>query len=128
MLAVRIPPLFVVLVAFGWASIARADAPEASVQERNKAIAMRVFEENFNQGHFEVAGELYAPDFENHGLVGSADPKADQQAVHDEKQAFPDLHMTVDMLVADLVTAVWTFRGTHTHDGYGGLPRRARAP
>ena len=44
--------------------------------------------------------------------------------MHDEKRAFPDLHMTVDMLVAegDLVTAVWTFHGTHTHDGYGGLP------
>ncbi len=44
--------------------------------------------------------------------------------MHDEKLAFPDLHMTVELLVAegDLVTAVWTFHGTHTHDGYGGLP------
>src|SRR5580692_3637821 len=100
MLAVRIPPLLVVLVALLWAPTARADAAETPVQERNKAIAMRVFEENFNQGHFEVADELYAPDFQNHGLVSSADLTADQQAVHDEKQAFPDLHMTVDMLVA----------------------------
>ena len=52
------------------------------------------------------------------------DLKTDQDAVHAEKQAFPDLRMTVDMLVAegDLVTALWTFRGTHTAGGYGGLP------
>jgi predicted ester cyclase len=97
---------------------------EQTREEQNKAIAMRVFEENFNQGRFAVADEIYAPDFENHGLHADYGLAEDQDAVHAEKQAFPDLHITVDMLVAegDLVTAVWTFRGTHTHGGYGGLP------
>ena len=102
----------------------RADDAAPTREARNKAIAMRVFEENFNQGRFAVADEIYAPDFENHGLHTDYGLKEDQDAVHQEKLAFPDLRMTVDMLVAegDLVTAVWTFRGTHTHDGYGGLP------
>jgi predicted ester cyclase len=97
---------------------------EPTTEERNKAIATRVFEENFNEGRFAVAYEIYAPDFENHGLHRDYGLAEDQDAVHAEKQAFPDLRMTVDMLVAegDLVTAVWTFRGTHTRGGYGGLP------
>jgi steroid delta-isomerase-like uncharacterized protein len=106
-------------------------------EERNKAVALRVFEEIFNQGKFSVADEIYAPDFKNHGLkridvtdAGSrltwtdADLKTDQNAVHDEKKAFPDLKMTVNNMVAegDLVAVHWTFRGTHTHGGYAGLP------
>ena len=106
-------------------------------EERNKAIALRVFEEIFNQGKFSVADEIYAPDFKNHGLNRRdaaadtfelvevyADLKTDQDAVHAEKKAFPDLKMTVNNMVAegDLVAVHWTFRGTHTHDGYAGLP------
>ena len=95
-----------------------------SEQDRNKAVARRVFEEIFNQGKFQVADEIYAPDFVNHGLKRSVGLKEDQDAVHQEKTAFPDLQMSVDLMVAegDLVSVVWTFRGTHTHAGYGGLP------
>jgi predicted ester cyclase len=101
----------------------QATAP-MTTEARNKATATRVFEEIFNQGKFQVADEIYAPGFKNHGLHKAYDLKADQDAVHAEKQAFPDLHMSVDKLVAegDLVTALWTFRGTHTAGGYGGLP------
>jgi steroid delta-isomerase-like uncharacterized protein len=105
------------------ASSASAADTEAK-EERNKAVARRVFEEIFNQGKFDVANEIYAPDFKNHGLRESADLKTDQDAVHAEKRAFPDLVMTVESMVAegDLVTVLWTFRGTHTESGYGGLP------
>jgi steroid delta-isomerase-like uncharacterized protein len=103
---------------------AAGSTDQAGPQARNRAVARRVFEEIFNQGKFEVAAEIYAPDFKNHGLHRDADLKADQDAVHAEKKAFPDLKMSVDMLAAegDLVTALWTFRGTHTSDGYAGLP------
>ena len=102
------------------ASISNTTSKEA----RNKAIAMRVFEENFNHGKFQVAEEIYARDFENHGLHRTAFLQEDQDAVHAEKKAFPDLKMTVDMMVAegDFVSVMWTFRGTHTATGYGGLP------
>ena len=98
--------------------------PDGSIQTRNKAVAMRVFDEIFNQGKFQVADEIYAPDFLNHGLHQSVDLKVDQDAVHAEKRAFPDLRMSVQEMVAegDKVAVLWTFQGTHTGSGYEGLP------
>ena len=99
-------------------------APDGSIQARNKALAMRVFDEIFNQGKFQVADEIYAPDFQNHGLHRSVDLKTDQDAVHAEKKAFPDLRLSVQDMIAegDKVAVLWTFRGTHTGSGYEGLP------
>jgi steroid delta-isomerase-like uncharacterized protein len=106
-----------------------ADVPSpipvpTSEQARNKVIAARVFEEIFNQGNFQVAGQIYAPDFVNHGQHRDASLAEDQAAVHAEKAACPDLRMTVSQMVAegDLVTVVWTFQGTHTGARYYGLP------
>ena len=98
--------------------------PDGSLQARDKAVAMRVFNEIFNQGKFQVADEIYAPDFQNHGLHRTVDLKADQDAVHEEKKAFPDLRMSVQEIIAegDKVAVLWTFQGTHTGSGYEGLP------
>ena len=129
-------PTLLILFSLLLPAAAHATVPTTK-EERNKAVALRVFEEIFNQGKFSVADEIYAPDFKNHGLkrvdvtaTGSrltwvhADLKTDQDAVHAEKKAFPDLKMTVNNMVAegDLVAVHWIFRGTHTHDGYAGLP------
>ena len=121
--------LFVALAAVPAALAADSAPPDRASQEaKNKAIAARVFEEIFNQGKFQVADEIYASDFVNHGLHKNFDLQADQAAVHAEKKAFPDLKMTVDRMVAehDLVTVVWTFRGTNTAAGYGLPPTGAR--
>jgi steroid delta-isomerase-like uncharacterized protein len=119
--------LFTTLVAVGAAFAADSGPvlPDAAAQAaKNKAVAGRVFEEIFNQGKFQVAKEIYAPDFVNHGLRRNYDLQEDQAAVHAEKKAFPDLKMSVLLMAAegDLVTAVWVFRGTHTGSGYDGLP------
>ena len=97
---------------------------DGSIQARNKAVAMRVFDEIFNQGKFQVADEIYAPDFRNHGATRTIDLKTDQDFVHAEKNAFPDLRISVQDMVAegDNVAVLWTFRGTHTGSGYEGLP------
>ncbi|HEX4922040.1 MAG TPA: ester cyclase [Candidatus Bathyarchaeia archaeon] len=97
---------------------------DGSIQARNKAVAMRVFDEIFNQGKFQVADEIYAPDFRNHGATRTIDLKTDQDFVHAEKKAFPDLRMSVQEMVAegDKVAVLWTFQGTHTGSGYEGLP------
>jgi steroid delta-isomerase-like uncharacterized protein len=103
-----------------WVAIASTPArsvpTEVTQQEKNKAVARRVFEEIFNQGKFQVADEIYAKDFVNHGLHRDAKLQEDQAAVHWEKQALPDLKMTVNLMAAegDLVTVVWTIRGTNT--------------
>ena len=121
--------LFVALSAVAAALAADSASPDRASQEaKNKAIAGRVFEEIFNQGKFQVADEIYASDFINHGLHKNFDLQADQAAVHAEKKAFPDLKMTVDLMAAegDLVTVVWTFRGTNTAAGYGLPPTGAK--
>ena len=88
----------------------------ASPQERNKAVAGRVFEEIFKQGRFQVADEIYAKDFVNHGLHRNIGLQEDQAAVRWEKMALPDITITADLIMAegDLVTVVWTLRGTNT--------------
>jgi steroid delta-isomerase-like uncharacterized protein len=109
------------------AAFAKSTAPSLpanpSLQDQNKAIARRVFEEIFNQGKFQVANEIYAKDFVNHGLHKDSDLKEDQAAVRWEKKIAPDLKITVDLMVAegDLVTVVWTARGTNTGRD-GALP------
>ena len=97
-------------------------------QEKNKAIAHRVFEEIFNQGKFEIASQIYATDFVNHGATQDADLQVDQAAARGWKSAFPDLRMTVEKVIAegDLVTVLWTGRGTNTGTG-NGLPATGRA-
>ncbi|MGA2606670.1 MAG: ester cyclase [Terriglobia bacterium] len=122
-----LPLLFMILapVSAAFAADTVPFLPDGASQEaRNKAIAGRVFEEIFNQGKFQVAEEIYAKDFVNHGLHRNADLREDQAAARAEKKAFPDLKMTVNLMVAegDLVTVVWTFLGTHTGAGYYGLP------
>lgn len=124
--------LVLVILAAGSTGLANQNGTplpdETSQQARNKAVARRVFEEIFNQGKFQVADEIYARDFVNHGLHRNADLQVDQAAVHAEKKAFPDLKLTVDMMAAegDLVTVIWTFRGTNTAAGYGLPPTGAR--
>lgn len=115
----QIVTLVLLTVAPGWAAAlpAQAQSPAPiSQQDQNKAIARRVFEEIFNQGKFQVADEIYAPDFVNHGLHKDAGLAEDQAAVHFEKQACPDLKITYGPMVAegDLVSVRWIFRGTNT--------------
>lgn len=99
-----------------------------SREEKNKAVAMRVFEEIFNQKKLEVASEIYSPEFVNHGAHGDVSLQVDQAAARSEIKAFPDIHMTVELAVAqgDFVTVVWRFRGTHTAFGYRLPPTGAR--
>jgi predicted ester cyclase len=102
------------------AAFAKSTAPllpaDSSRQDQNKAIARRVFEEILSQGKFQVADGIYAKDFVNHGLHRNYELQADQAAARWEKKTLPDLTMTVDLILADgdLVTVVWTLRGTNT--------------
>jgi predicted ester cyclase len=102
--------------------------PGATQEETNRMVATRVFEEIFNQGRFEVANEIYSPHFRNHGRLRDAMLEEDQKAVHREKEAFPDLKMAIDLMIAqgDFVSVVWTFSGTHTGAGVGLPPTGTR--
>jgi len=91
--------------------------------EKRKAVARRVFVEIFNQGRFEVANEIYAKDFVNHGVTRDVGLKEDQDAARGWRSAFPDLGTKIDKALVDgeFVTVLWSGEGTNTGEG-NGLP------
>jgi steroid delta-isomerase-like uncharacterized protein len=95
----------------------------SSLQEQNKAVARRAFEEILSRGRFELTEQLYAKDFVNHGIHRDVSLEEDQAALKGWHQAFPDMAITPEKLVAegDLVTIYWIARGTNTGTG-NGLP------
>jgi steroid delta-isomerase-like uncharacterized protein len=95
----------------------------SSLQEQNKAIARRAFDEILSAGRYELAEQLYAKDFVNHGLHSNASLEEDQTALKGWHAAFPDVVIVPEKLIAedDLVTIYWTARGTNTGTG-NGLP------
>ena len=88
----------------------------SSLQEQNKALAKRAFEELLSKARFELAEQLYAKDFVNHGIHRNISLEEDQAALKGWHQAFPDLTIVPEKLIAeaDLVTIYWTARGTNT--------------
>jgi steroid delta-isomerase-like uncharacterized protein len=95
----------------------------SSLQEQNKAIARRAFDEILSKGRFELASELYAKDFVNHGIHRNASLEEDQAALKGWHQAFSDITIVPEKLIAegDLVAIYWIARGTNTGTG-NGLP------
>jgi steroid delta-isomerase-like uncharacterized protein len=95
----------------------------STLQEENKAIAKRAFEEILSHGRFELAEQLYAKDFVNHGIHSNASLEEDQTALKGWHAAFPDVVVVPEKLIAedDLVTIYWIARGTNTGTG-NGLP------
>jgi steroid delta-isomerase-like uncharacterized protein len=95
----------------------------SSLQEQNKAIARRAFEEILSGGRFELAEQLYAKDFINHGIHRNASLEEDQAALKGWHQAFPDVVVVPEKFIAegDLVTIYWVATGTNTGPG-NGLP------
>ena len=64
----------------------------SSLQEQNKAIARRAFEEVLSHGRFELASELYAKDFINHGIHRNASLEEDQAALKGWHRIFRHHH------------------------------------
>ena len=95
----------------------------SSLQEQNKALAKRAFEELLSKGKFELAEQLYAMDFVNHGIHRDISLAEEQAALKGWHEAFPDVVIVPEKLIAegDLVTIYWIARGTNTGAG-NGLP------
>ncbi len=91
----------------------------SSLQEQNKAVAKRAFEELLSKGRLELAEQLYAKDFVNHGIHRDIRLDEDQAALKGWHQAFPDLSIVPEKLIADddLVAVYWIARGTNTGAG-----------
>ncbi len=83
----------------------------------SKSLVRRMYEEAWNQGRLEVIDEICAPDYVGIGPYGNeVGPEAVKRGVTNRRVGFPDIHVTIDDLIAegDKVVAGFTFRGTHT--------------
>ncbi len=97
--------------------------------EDNKATVRRLIEEVWNQGNLAVFDELYAPNFIFHdpGLPQVRTREDDKRYITGALSAFPDVHLTIDDLIAegDQVVVRFTSRGTNTGDIVVPMPRPA---
>ena len=91
----------------------------------NKALVHRWFEEVWNQGREQTIDELLSTDIAALGL-GEIDAEVHNPAqfkifFHNLKNAFPDLHITIEDTLAekDKVVVRILIEGTHQGDGLG---------
>ena len=87
--------------------------------EQNKSIVRRWIEEGWNKGNLSVVDQIYAADVVQHD-PGSPAPVTSstvlKQYVGVFLTAIPDLHFTIDDLIAEGDKVAWRFtsRGTQT--------------
>ena len=89
------------------------------MSEQNKAVIRRWIEA-LNAGNLDVADEIYAPDFVMHD-PGNPDrlpgPEGTKQGFAAFLAAFPDLHVTIEDIIAEGDKVVWRVSLTGTHKG-----------
>jgi steroid delta-isomerase-like uncharacterized protein len=103
----------------------------STTEEENKTQYRRTFEEVFNQGDLAIVDDLVAPDFLNHEVppgMNNRGPDSTRQIVRMLRTAFPDLHVTIEDLVAegDTVAGRVTMSGTHLGP-FQGIPPTGRS-
>ena len=89
------------------------------MSEENKALVRRYFEEIWNKHNLEAIEEFYAPEYVNHdappGVPG--DIEGLKALIGAYLNAFPDIKVTTDLLLADGDKVVVRNSGTGTHSG-----------
>src|SRR6202521_1933441 len=100
-------------------------ACEAHVLVRNAALVQRIVDQIWNAGNLELADELFAATYVNHGglipdLVQG--PEGIKFSVAFYRAAFPGLHVVVDNLAVDkdAVILCWTAAGQAGGDATTG--------
>jgi steroid delta-isomerase-like uncharacterized protein len=100
--------------------------PSTARAQDNQALVRRFLEEVINQGKLAVIDEVVASDYVGHAM-GSPEVKGSEglkQRLTMLRTAFPDVHITVDDMVAagDKVATRTTFHGTHKGEYLGIAP------
>jgi steroid delta-isomerase-like uncharacterized protein len=97
------------------------------MSEQNKAIVRRLFEELWNKGNLSLADQLFAPNYEHHD-ASSPDfgrgPESERKRATLYRTAFPDMHLTIEDIIAEGETVMtrWSCHGTHNGDLNGIAP------
>ena len=91
---------------------------------QNKEIVQRV-EQAFQAGDLTTLGALYAPDYIDHNPFPGQPAGLDglKQKITALRTAFPDMTLTVDLMIAedDIVVDRWTSTATHRGE-FMGVP------
>ena len=93
--------------------------------EQNKSIVRRWVEEGWNKGNLAVVDQVYAPNYVQHEpapeTVNSSE--ALKQQVGMFLTGFPDLHFTIEDLIAEGDKVVWRLNSKGTQTGpFMGIP------
>jgi predicted ester cyclase len=84
----------------------------SATSDQNKMTIVRFFEEVFNKGNMEVVDEILAPNYQYNGKPSPASgTKAWAESL---RQKFPDLHFTIETILAenDQVALQWRMTAT----------------
>ena len=97
----------------------KQDSTAAEV--KNKEFIIAYTEDFWNTQNIAAFEKYYAIGFINHSAIGDQDFDQTKGGCQAYFAAFPDLHITTDLLVAegDKVTKVWTANCTHKGDFMG---------
>jgi steroid delta-isomerase-like uncharacterized protein len=97
--------------------------------EKNKASVRRFIEEAFNKGNLAVVDETIAPNYVYHSFQDVKGTEGMKQFITMMRTTFPDLHITIDDIVAegDMVAYRFTLRGTFKSKMMGMAPTGKRA-
>ena len=99
--------------------------------EENKQLGKRWFDEVWNQGRDGAIDELLSPEGVGFGLAETGTeirgPEALKPFVRNLRNAFPDMHIELEDVVAEGDKVAIRFRVTGTHEGSGlGFPATHR--
>ena len=96
-----------------------------SIEEENKAVFRRVIDEVFNNKNMSIISELVSPDYVYHGAFGDAKgPEGLREIISAYHDAFPDIHATIDEMVAEgnTVACRISIQGTFKGEMMGMAP------
>lgn len=96
--------------------------PQTELEEDNRALIRRFYEEVWNKGNLSVADEVFADNYVRHDPRGGTPPpgpRGQKLIAESFRKSCPDCVMTVDLLLADgdYVIGRWTIRGTYKPSG-----------
>jgi steroid delta-isomerase-like uncharacterized protein len=96
------------------------------MSDQNKALTRRFYEEVFGKKNLNVVDELCAPNFVDHSALPGQAPGIDglKAVFRDYFQAFPDLTVNLEEIVAerDIVVTRFTMQATHKGTFLGAPP------
>jgi predicted ester cyclase len=103
---------------------AAAEASTMDIEQRNREAVRRVYDEVLNTGKLELLAQMVSDDYV--APDGKRGAGALSERLGKLRDAFPDIHYTVEDLVVEgeRVAVRWTWEGTHLGPG----PFRVLAP